>query len=121
MINNKQVNIWRGTDTPPTIYHVWLYNDSELRIYNGEIWETFINDKATLDKITDLFNEIENIKSEIAIFLNSTIKGKLISSNPILTGNDLLLNRSGTYLEQTQSLSSSLISLDTLLSTQIIE
>lgn len=34
---NKNIQIWRGFDTPPTNYHLWLKEDS-LYKYNGEEW-----------------------------------------------------------------------------------
>lgn len=34
---NKNIQIWRGFDTPPTNYHLWLKEDS-LYKYNGEAW-----------------------------------------------------------------------------------
>ena len=45
MIKNKQVNMWRGSEEPPTIYHVWIKDDLTIELYNGSEWEfTFIDD-----------------------------------------------------------------------------
>ena len=121
IINNKQVNIWRGLDAPPTIYHIWIYNDSEMRIYTGEKWETFINDQATLERINEVLDQIQRLESEVDTLLTKTINGKLISGNPVFNGDDILTNKSGTFIKSSDSLSNSLISIDTLLSTQIIE
>ena len=34
MIDNKQINIWRGSSSPPTIYHIWINNENQLLKYN---------------------------------------------------------------------------------------
>lgn len=36
---NKNISIWRGNNTPPTIYHLWLKEDKGLYIYRDEQWE----------------------------------------------------------------------------------
>jgi len=54
MIQNKQVSIWRGNSEPPTLYHIWLRNESELLRYDDTQakWVVFL-DSANLDqKIT---------------------------------------------------------------------
>lgn len=121
MINNKQVNIWRGSSDPPTIYHIWIYNDSEMKIYKDGQWETFLNDQETLNRIIEILDKIDTLEAQVNGLLISTINNKLISSNPVLTGKDILIDKSGTYINSSDSLSNSLISLDVLLSTQIIQ
>jgi hypothetical protein len=30
---NKNISVWRGSDTPPTNYHLWLKDDNKLYKY----------------------------------------------------------------------------------------
>ena len=61
IINNKQINIWRGQDIPPTLYHLWLYNESELKIYNGVEWITVIDSINIAERLIELSNKIDNL------------------------------------------------------------
>jgi hypothetical protein len=38
---NKNISVWRGDKTPPTIYHFWIKSDGTQLIYNGESWENY--------------------------------------------------------------------------------
>lgn len=44
LVNNRQVNIWRGSDVPPTIHHVWIKNDTSLHLYESasQQWVSFL-------------------------------------------------------------------------------
>jgi hypothetical protein len=33
---NKQVNVWRGSSEPPTIYHVWISDNQTLKLHDGK-------------------------------------------------------------------------------------
>lgn len=121
IINNKQVNIWRGTAAPPTIYHIWIYNDDQMRLYNGTDWIVFIDDAATIAQINILIEKVDNLQEDVDAFQEHTINGKLIVSNPSLDGDDLILAEDGTFVEHNDTISDSIIKIDTLLSTQIIE
>ncbi|MDY2736759.1 hypothetical protein [Intestinibacter sp.] len=46
MINNRQVNLWRGNQEPPTIYHIWIKDNNKLLLYDGNNWKTFYNESA---------------------------------------------------------------------------
>lgn len=46
MINNRQVNLWRGNQEPPTIYHIWIKDNNKLLLYDGNIWKTFLDESA---------------------------------------------------------------------------
>ena len=104
IINNKQVNIWRGTSEPPTIYHIWIRNDSELLLHNGTKWVVFIDNKYMLDKLEAR--------------INATVNGYKITDNPVLKGSDILTTK-GNFVGN--SVTDSLTTLDTLLTTQIID
>ena len=121
IINDKQVNLWRGTSVPPTIYHIWIYNDTQMKVYDGNEWVVFIDDAATIEKINQLIERVDALEQNISDLSSATINGKEISTNPILDGRDLKLQQDGMYVDINDSLSTSIINLDTLLSTQIIE
>lgn len=44
LVKNRQVNIWRGNEFPPTIHHVWIRNDTSLYLYDSQInqWVSFM-------------------------------------------------------------------------------
>ena len=44
LVNNRQVNIWRGSEPPPTIHHVWIKDDNTLFLYDTqyEDWVAFL-------------------------------------------------------------------------------
>ena len=121
IINNKQVNLWRGTSVPPTIYHIWIYNDTQMKVYDGTQWVVFIDDAATIEKINQLIERVDALEQDLSDLNSATVNGKEISTNPILDGRDLKIEQDGTYVDPVNSLSTSIIKLDTLLSTQIIE
>ena len=37
IVNNRQVNVWRGTSEPPTIHHLWIRDESTVLIYDDEL------------------------------------------------------------------------------------
>lgn len=124
MIDNKQVNLWRGTDFPPTEYHVWVKEDSEgikLLLFNGTEWIVFLDDATTINKINELIDIVAEFQIEVNSLKNNTINSKKISTNPVLNGDDLLLNKNGLYVSDNLSISQSILNLDILLRTQIIE
>lgn len=121
IINDKQVNLWRGTSVPPTIYHIWIYNDTQMKVYDGTQWVVFIDDAATIEKINQLIERVDALERDVSDLGSSTVNGKQISTNPVLDGRDLKIEQDGTYVDPVNSLSTSIIKLDTLLSTQIIE
>lgn len=40
-----QVNVWRGSDEPPTLYHVWIKDDDSLYLYDKVAgkWKRFLD------------------------------------------------------------------------------
>ena len=68
MVNNKQVNFWRGDMTPPTIYHIWIKDNSKMLLYDGEKWVVFLDNKEIidiLDKVQQLLDEMQAKIDEI--------------------------------------------------------
>ena len=117
IINNKQINIWRGSDAPPTLYHIWLFNESELKIYNGVEWITIIDSINIAERLIELSDKIDNLRDD---FEAKTVNGKLIKDNPILNSGDINNTINGTYIN-TESITSNLQKIDKLLVTQILE
>lgn len=119
MINNKQVNLWRGTDTPPTIYHIWIYNNSEMRLYNGTEWVTFIDEIFILERLQLLEDKVTTNIENIDKIINFTINNKKISTNPTISSKDV--PSSFTGLVGGNNVEEKLICANNLLTTLIIE
>ena len=117
IINNRQINIWRGLEPPPTIYHLWLYNESELKLYNGTGWVTIVDSINIAERLNELADNIQSIQEN---FANTTVNGKYIKDNPILNTDDILNTRVGNYIKN-ESISNTLNTIDKLLVTQIID
>ncbi len=113
MINNKQVNIWRGDSTPPTIYHVWIKDNSKLLLFNGIEWIIFLDNKDIIDTLQTIIDRVSKLE-------NNTINGKKIKDNPVLTGDDINITNDGTYISKSDGITSNLLDIDALLTTQII-
>ena len=59
MINNRQVNLWRGNQEPPTIYHIWIKDNNKLLLYDGNNWRNKPNlSQAALETLAIIaYNE----------------------------------------------------------------
>lgn len=121
MINNRQVNVWRGTDEPPTIYHVWILGLSKMLLHNGTEWVVFIDDFKTIEKIEDLLKSVEEIKESLSEIDDYTVNEILIKNNPVLSGENIISKTDGHYIKNNDTIKESLLKLDTLLTTQIIQ
>ena len=121
MINNKRVNVWRGDEVPPTIYDVWIKDNTKLLLYNGVEWVIFIDDVATIQKIEELTSRLDDIEQTIQSIEDHTINGKHIRDNPVLDGDDLLTANQGYFINASETVGQSIQKLDTLLTTIIIE
>ena len=115
--DNKQINVWRGSETPPTNYHMWIFTDFTIKLYiNGE-WTTFIDNASTAKAIIEIIerlDSLENFKD------NATINDKLVKNNPVLDAKDLKSKISGNYIEENDNIANALMKVDELLTTQII-
>lgn len=121
MVDNKQINVWRGTDPPPTIYHVWIYGTTKMLLYNGTEWVTFIDDYATIEKIDGLIKDISTTTLRVDSLEKNTVNDISIKDNPVLTGENIVSKSEGNYLTSEQSVKDALTIIDTLLTTQIIQ
>lgn len=111
MIQNKQVNLWRGQDPPPTLYHIWFKDESQLLRYDEEVskWVVFLDSGQIIQLVKDFMNTIESIK----------INNHPISENPVLDGTDLLLGEDGHYIKKEATLQQAALTLDSLLTTKV--
>lgn len=120
MVNNKQVNFWRGDMTPPTIYHIWIKDNSKMLLYNGEQWVVFLDNKEIIDILNQIQEMLDNMKKEIENIGNKTVNKKPIKTNPVLDGTDIAINGNGTFVVPTETLAQTALRFDKLLTTQII-
>lgn len=52
---NKNISVWRGDNTPPTQYHLWLKNNGKLYVNIDEKWQEI--DKDSIAQITKTLNQ----------------------------------------------------------------
>ena len=121
MVNNKQVNFWRGDQIPPTIYHIWIKDNSKMLLFDGEQWVVFLDNKEIIDIVNKIQEKLDNMQKEIENLGNKTVNKKAIKNNPVLDGTDILVNATGNYVIPTETLAQTALRLDNLLSTKIIE
>lgn len=52
---NKNISVWRGSDTPPTKYHIWIKGDNSILIFIDGFWKeiTSSGDKKNLNRLID--------------------------------------------------------------------
>lgn len=118
MINNKQVNIWRGSDPPPTIYHVWIWNDLAIKLYDGTEWVTFTDNVSLINQLNALLERVIALED----FMNSsTINNYKIKNNPVLDAKDLKTANSGNFINANDNIADTLSKIDKLLDIEIIE
>lgn len=121
MVNNKQVNFWRGDITPPTIYHIWIKDNSKMLLYDGEKWVVFLDNKEIIDILDKIQQLLDEMQAKIVEIENKTVNKKPIKTNPVLDGTDILINATGNYVIPTETLAQTALRLDNLLTTKIIE
>lgn len=121
MVNNKQVNFWRGDITPPTIYHIWIKDNSKMLLYDGDKWIVFLDNKEIIDIIGKVQERLDNLQKEINELGDKTINKKAIKTNPVLDGTDITIQSSGNFIIPTETLAQTALRFDSLLTTKIIE
>lgn len=121
MVNNKQVNFWRGDMTPPTIYHIWIKDNSKMLLYDGEEWVVFLDNKEIIDILNKVQQLLDEMQAKIDEIETKTVNKKPIKTNPVLDGTDILINATGNYVIPTETLAQTALRLDDLLTTKIIE
>lgn len=121
MVNNKQVNFWRGDMTPPTIYHIWIKDNSKMLLYDGEKWVVFLDNKEIIDIIDKVQERLDDLQKEINELGDKTVNRKAIKTNPVLDGTDIAIQSSGNFIISTETLAQTALRFDSLLTTKIIE
>lgn len=81
----------------------------------------FLDDAATIAKVNELMQNVADLETSVEELGNKTINSKQISTNPVLDGEDLLVGQSGAYVSMNDSVTESILTLDSLFQTQIIE
>lgn len=81
----------------------------------------FLDDAATIAKVNELMQNVADLETSVEGLGNKTINSKQISTNPVLGGEDLLVGQSGAYVSMNDSVTESILTLDSLFQTQIIE
>jgi hypothetical protein len=81
----------------------------------------FLDDAATIARVNELMQNVAELETSVEEFGNKTINSKQISTNPVLGGEDLLVGQSGAYVSTNDSVTESILTLDSLFQTQIIE
>ena len=61
MINNRQVNLWRGNQEPPTIYHIWIKDNNKLLLYDGNNWKIFLDNESAVAAIQEALKKKANL------------------------------------------------------------
>lgn len=121
MVNNRQVNFWRGDTIPPTIYHIWIKDNSKMLLYNGEKWVIFLDNKEVLDILNKIQDMLDSMKEQIDDVGNKTVNKKPIKTNPVLDGTDININDNGNFIVSTETIAQTAIKFDNLMTTKIIE
>lgn len=55
---NKNISVWRGSEPPPTKYHVWVKTDNSIYLHNGQDWEEISADSSRLSQLEDKVEKI---------------------------------------------------------------
>jgi hypothetical protein len=114
--NNGQVNLWRGTSTPNTPYHIWLdTSDNTLKIFNGDDdrckkeWE----DKTKWVSISSSGEISGDVAEAIETLHKVTINGKNLLDNPEILASDIKIgaNNNVTVASAIKALDASLETL----------
>ena len=115
MIENKQVNLWRGPNPPPTLYHIWLKDESQLLRYDEETqeWTMFLDSK-------NIGQIISNFMDQLDTLIEGSVNGYPIKNNPVLNAADLLVGKNGHYFSENSNLQQTSQILDELMTTQVL-
>lgn len=62
---NKNISVWRGSNIPPTDYHLWVKENGDLLIKLSDSWITLIKHSSISD-IEQLISSLEKL-NEIKI------------------------------------------------------
>lgn len=103
---NKNISVWRGNNTPPTEYHLWIKNDNEIYIFNGEEWVNVHQDIST--GLESIYEILYQQYSKVTLSSNKTIieKGVLtdITISWKITFNDQIFTPNSVQLKYNNSI-----------------
>lgn len=104
---NKNVAVWRGSNTPPTIYHLWIKEDNSQWLYKDTGWVN-VNEEIQGD-LQDIYEVLYTQHSQVSLSVSPTIIEKGIPTNITarwstkfnneeIASNSLTLKSGGTVL-----------------------
>lgn len=76
---NKNVAVWRGSNTPPTIYHLWIKEDNSQWLYKDTGWVN-VNEEIQGD-LQDIYEVLYTQHSQVSLSVSPTIIEKGIPTN----------------------------------------
>lgn len=76
---NKNVAVWRGSNTPPTIYHLWIKEDNSRWLYKDTGWVN-VNEEIQGD-LQDIYEVLYTQHSQVSLSVSPTIIEKGIPTN----------------------------------------
>ena len=59
---NKNISVWRGNDTPPTNYHLWIKDDKSINVYDKNEWKVTSYPELKDDLTQYIYEQIEALK-----------------------------------------------------------
>lgn len=99
---NKNISIWRGTQPPPTNYHLWEKEDGGLYVYLDEKWQHLVTptDKTILDEHQQQLDKIKNLSlTEIDPTDTNTYKSYQLKSDDNIFGTTINIPK-GKFIKQ---------------------
>lgn len=76
---NKSISIWRGNNTPPTIYHLWIKEDNTQWLYKEDKWVS-ANEQIE-ESLQDVYEVLYTQHSQVSLSATPTIIEKGVSTS----------------------------------------
>ena len=68
---NKNISVWRGSNTPPTNYHLWIKDDNSIYLHNGVDWVRSNQSYQIVNSIEELDENAE--QGSLAVVAKKTV------------------------------------------------
>jgi hypothetical protein len=102
---NKNISIWRGSNTPPTLNHLWVDETNNVKININNEWISLF-DSDLKEFLLDYMNnkEYETLRRELQFYIDNKELDLIEYNNVDLTNLNTLLSikdlleKSDTYL-----------------------
>lgn len=78
---NKNVSVWRGNNTPPTDYHLWIKSDGNMFINDGQEFQDYKVVSGVDQDIKDINNVLYSQYTSAKITVNPTIIEKGVNNS----------------------------------------